>query len=145
MKWVNVDTTVQEEAVAFSTDARLPHGKIRRTPVRDSLFPSVLLICLLTAVQGKAAVESIPLPTSRWVTPVRLISIATPQGPGVTLEYEHPCLAEAGNRLRPLVHNFGKRGFVLMQYRTPYSTMEGQCPDRTLFFLREKEVPPATP
>lgn len=113
--------------------------------MRDSLFPSVLLAGLLTAVQGKAGVESIPLPTSRWVTPVRLISITTLQGPGVALEYGQPCLAEAGNRLRKLVHNFGKSGFVLLQYRTPYSATEGQCPDRTLFFLREQEVPPATP
>lgn len=114
--------------------------------MRDALLlPSVLLTCVLTAVQGKTDVESILLPTSRWVTPVRLISITTPQGPGVTLEYGQPCLAEAGNRLRKLVHNFGQRGFVLMQYRAPYTSMEGQCPDRTLFFLDEKEVPPATP
>jgi len=63
----------------------------------------------------------------------------------VTLEYGPPCLAEAGNRLRKLVHNFGRQGFLLMQYKTPYAPPEGHCPDGTLFFLPEKEATTATP
>jgi hypothetical protein len=63
----------------------------------------------------------------------------------VTLEYGPPCLAEAGNRLRKLVHNFGRKGFVLMQYKTPYAAPEGHCHDGALFFLPEKEATTAPP
>lgn len=106
----------------------------------SNFLRSLVLTYLLTGGQSTARSESIPLPSSRWVTPVQLISVTTPQGPGVTLEYGQPCLAEAGNRLRKLVHNFGRRGFVLVQYQTPYrATGEGHCPSGTLFFLPEKE------
>jgi hypothetical protein len=54
-------------------------------------------------------------------------------------------LAEAGTRLRKLVHNFGRRGFVLVQYRTPYAAAAGHCPSGTLFFLPTKEAAKATP
>jgi hypothetical protein len=48
-------------------------------------------------------------------------------------------VVEAGTRLRKLVHNFGQRGFVLVQYQTPYTATEGQCSSGTLFFLPEKD------
>ena len=54
------------------------------------------------------------------------------------LEYGPPCLVEAGTRLRKLVHDFGKKGFRLVQYQTPYAATESYCPDRVLFFLPEK-------
>jgi hypothetical protein len=111
---------------------------------RSDLF-SLLLTCLLTVGRRQAGAESLLLPASRWVTPVRLISVTTHHGPGVTLEYGPPCLAEAGNRLRKLVHNFGRQGFVLVQYKTPYAAPEGHCPDGTLLFLPEKEATTATP
>jgi hypothetical protein len=80
------------------------------------------------------------LPSSRWVTPVKLTPVPTRQGPGVRLEYGPPCLAEAGTRLRKLVHNFGRQGFVLVQYQTPYTAPAGHCPDRILFFQPETEL-----
>jgi len=110
-----------------------------------TLLLFLLLTCLLTAGQSKAGAESRTLPSSRWVTPVKLTPITTRHGPGVTLEYGRPCLAEAGNRLRKLVHNFGRQGFLLMQYKTPYAAPEGHCPDGRLFFLPEKEAATATP
>jgi hypothetical protein len=103
-----------------------------------TLLPSFLLTCLLNVGQSRAEAESITLRSSQWITPVKLTSVTTLQDPGVTLEYGLSCLAEAGNRLRKLVHNFGRRGFVLMQYRTPYTATEGHCPSGTLFFLREQ-------
>jgi hypothetical protein len=103
---------------------------------------SLLLPCLLTVDQREAEAESLMLPSSRLVTPVKLISVTTRQGPSVTLEYGEPCLAEAGTRLRKLVHNFGRSGFVLVQYQTPYAAAAGHCPNRTLFFLPETEIPP---
>jgi hypothetical protein len=103
---------------------------------------SLLLPCLLTVDQSQAETESLMLPSARLVTPVKLIPTTTRQGPSVTLEYGEPCLAEAGTRLRKLVHNFGRSGFVLVQYQTPYTTAEGHCPNRTLFFLLETEIPP---
>jgi len=106
---------------------------------------SLLLTCLLTAGQSKAGAESITLPSSRWAMSVKLTPITTHHRPGVTLEYGRPCLAEAGNRLRKLVHNFGRRGFVLVQYQTPYTATEGHCPSGTLFFLPEKEATNDTP
>jgi hypothetical protein len=106
---------------------------------------ALLLPCLLTIGQRKAEAESSMLPSSRWVTPVKLIPVTTRQGPGVTLEYGPSCLAEAGTRLRKLVHNFGRSGFVLVQYQTPYTTTEGHCPNRTLFFLPETEIPHDVP
>ena len=111
----------------------------------SSLFLSLLLTSLLTVGQSKAGVESIMLPSSRWVTSVKLIPVTDRKGPEVMLEYARPCLAEAGNRLRKLVHNFGRRGFVLVQYTTPYKAMEGHCPSGTLFFLPEKEAVTDTP
>jgi hypothetical protein len=111
----------------------------------SSLFLSLLLTSLLTVGQSKAGVESIMLPSSRWVTSVTLTPITTRKGPGVTLEYGQPCLAEAGNRLRKLVHNFGRKGFVLGQYKTPYKATAGNCPNGTLFFLPEQEAVTATP
>ena len=113
--------------------------------MKRSHLSSLLLTCLLTVGRRQAGTESLLLPTSRWVTPVRLISVTTRHGPGVTLEYGPPCLAEAGNRLRKLVHNFGRQGFLLMQYKTPYAAPEGHCPDGRLFFLPEKEAATATP
>jgi len=108
-------------------------------------LPSFLLTCLLTVGQSKAGAESITLPSARWVTPVKLTPVTTRQSPGVTLEYGPRCLAEAGNRLRKLVHNFGRSGFVLVQYKTPYKTAEGHCPSGTLFFLAEQEASTDTP
>ncbi len=110
-----------------------------------TLLPSFLLTCLFNVGQSKAGAESIMLWSSQWVTPVKLTSVTTLQGRGVTLEYGLLCLAEAGNRLRKLVHNFGRRGFVLVQYRTPYTATEGHCPSGTLFFLPEKEATTDTP
>lgn len=101
----------------------------------------LLLSCLLMGGQKKAGAESIMLKSAQWVTPVKLIPVTTHQGPSVTLEYGPPCLAEAGTRLRKLVHNFGRNGFVLVQYQTPYAVPEGYCPDRTLFFLPKTEIP----
>jgi len=63
----------------------------------------------------------------------------------MTLAYGPLCLAEAGTRLRKVVQNFGKKGFVLVQYKTPYTAPDGHCPDGTLFFLPETEAPAATP
>jgi len=103
-------------------------------------LPLLLLTCLLMGGQSEAGAESLTLLSSRWVTPVQLTPVTTHQGPEVTLEYGPPCLVEAGNRLRKLVHNFGRRGFVLMQYRTPYTAPEGHCPSGTLFFLPEQET-----
>lgn len=109
------------------------------------LLLSLMLSCLLTVEQRQAEAESLMLPSARWVTPVKLIPVTTRQGPSVTLEYGPPCLAEAGTRLRKLVHNFGRSGFVLVQYQTPYTAAEGHCPNRTLFFLPETEIPPNEP
>ena len=81
------------------------------------------------------------LPSSRSVTPVKLIPVTTNGRHSVRLEYGPPCLAEGGNRLRKLVHNFGKKGFVLVQYKTPYAAAAGQCRNGTLFFLPEAEAP----
>jgi hypothetical protein len=109
------------------------------------LLPFLLLTCLLTVGQSPAAAASLPLPSARWVTLVKLTPVTTRQGRGVRLEYGWPCLAEAGTRLRKLVHNFGRRGFVLVQYQTPYTATEGRCPSGTLFFLSEKETTKAKP
>ena len=108
-------------------------------------LPALLLTCLLTGGWGQAGAQSLLLSASRWVTPVRLVSVSTPRGLGVRLEYGPPCLAEAGNRLRKLAHNFGRKGFVLVLYQTPYAAPEGHCPDRTLFFLPEREATPTAP
>jgi len=105
----------------------------------------LLLTCLLRGGQSEAETESLTLLSSRWVTPVQLTPITTLSGPAVRLEYGLPCLAEAGNRLRKLVHNFGRRGFVLVQYRTPYTATEEHCPSGTLFFLPEQEATTAIP
>jgi hypothetical protein len=110
-----------------------------------TLFLSLLLTSLLTVGQSQAGADSLTLPSSRWVTPVTLTPITTRKGPGVTLEYGQPCLAEAGNRLSNLVHNFGRKGFVLVQYKTPYKTTAGNCPSGTLFFLPEQEAVTDTP
>jgi hypothetical protein len=109
------------------------------------LLPFLLLSCLLTVGRSPVAADSLLLRSARWVTPVKLIPVTTRHGPGVRLEYGQPCLAEAGARLRKLVHNFGKRGFVLVQYRTPYTATEGHCPSGTLFFLMQKEATKAKP
>lgn len=103
-------------------------------------LPFLLLACLLITGQSNAGVESLMLPSSRSVTPVKLVSVTTDKSYGVSLEYGPPCLAEGGNRLRKLVHNFGQKGFVLVQYKTPYATTEGHCPSGTLFFLPEAEA-----
>ena len=106
-------------------------------------YPSLLsffLTCLLIAGQSSAGVESMMLSSSRSVTPVKLIPVITSGSYGVRLEHGLPCLAEGGNRLRKLVHNFGKKDFVLVQYKIPYATTEGQCPNGTLFFLPEAEA-----
>jgi hypothetical protein len=102
------------------------------------LLPFLLLTYLLAVGQSPAA-DSLPLSSARWVTPVKLSPVTTRQGPGVRLEYGRPCLAEAGTRLRKLIHNFGRRGFVLVQYRTPYAAVAGHCHSGTLFFLPTKE------
>ena len=123
----------------------MPKRAVGRPPAKR-LYPSMLLlICLLAGGRGPAGAQSLLLSASQWVTPVRLVSVSTPHGPGVRLEYGPPCLAEAGNRLRRLAHNFGRKGFVLVLYQTPYAAPEGHCPDRTLFFLPEKEATPSTP
>jgi hypothetical protein len=70
-----------------------------------TFLPLLLLTCLLTGGQSEAEADSLTLLSSRWVTPVQLTPVTTYQGPEVTLEYGLPCLAEAGNRLRKLVHN----------------------------------------
>jgi len=111
-----------------------------------NLLPYLLLLtCLLTGGQNRARADSLTLPSSRWVTPVKLTPVTDRKDPGVRLEYGPPCLAEAGNRLRKLVHNFGRRGFVLVQYKTPYRAREGHCPNGTLFFLPQKEATNDTP
>jgi hypothetical protein len=110
-----------------------------------SLLLALLLSGLLTVAQSKAGAESLMLPSAQWVTPVQLIPVPTRHGPGVRLEYGPPCLAEAGTRLRPLVHNFGRQGFVLVQYQTPYTAPAGHCPQGTLFFQPETELPHDAP
>lgn len=110
-----------------------------------SLLLALLLSGLLTVAQSKAGAESLMLPSAQWVTPVQLIPVPTRHGPGVRLEYGPPCLAEAGTRLRKLVHNFGQKGFVLVQYKTPYTATAEHCPSGTLFFLSEKEATNTTP
>jgi hypothetical protein len=107
--------------------------------------PFLLLTSLLAVGQRPAAADSLPLSAARWVTPVTLTSVTTRHGPGVRLEYGRPCLAEAGTRLRQLRHNFGRRGFVLVQYRTPYTAVAGHCRSGTLFFLPTKEATKAKP
>jgi hypothetical protein len=57
----------------------------------------------------------------------------------VRLEYGAPCLAEAGTRVRKLVHHFGRCGFVLVRYQTPYAVPGAGCPNGTLFFLPAQE------
>ncbi len=104
------------------------------------LLPFLLLTSLLAVGQRPAAADSLPLSAARWVTPVTLTPVTTRHGPGVRLEYGRPCRAEAGTRLRQLSHNFGRRGFVLVQYRTPYTAAVGHCPSGTLFFLPTKEA-----
>jgi hypothetical protein len=108
-------------------------------------LPFLLLTSLLAVGQSPAAADSLPLSAARWVTPVTLTSVTTRHGPGVKLEYGRPCLAEAGTRLRTLIHNFGRRGFVLVQYRTPYTAAAGHCPSGTLFFLPTTEATKANP
>ena len=108
-------------------------------------LPFLLLTSLLAVGQSPAAADSLPLSSARWVTPVTLTPVTTRQGPGVRLEYGRPCLAEAGTRLRKLIHNFGRRGFVLVQYRTPYTAAAGHCPSGTLFFLPTTEATKAKP
>ena len=109
------------------------------------LFPFLFLTSLVTGGQSPAAADSFSLSSARWVTPVTLTPVTTRHGPRVRLEYGRPCLAEAGTRLRTLRHNFGRRGFVLVQYRTPYTAASGHCPSRTLFFLPTTEATKATP
>ena len=109
------------------------------------LLPFLLLISLLAVSQQPAAADSLPLTAARWVTPVKLTPVTTRHGPRVRLEYGRPCLAEAGTRLRQLSHNFGRRGFALVQYRTPYTAAAGHCPNGTLFFLPTKEATKANP
>ena len=109
------------------------------------LLPFLLMTFLLAVGQSPAAADSLPLSSARWVTPVTLTPVTTSQGPGVRLEYGRPCLAEAGTRLRKLIHNFGRRGFVLVQYRTPYTAAAGHCPSGTLFFLPTKEATKSKP
>jgi hypothetical protein len=109
------------------------------------LLSFLLLTSILAVGQRPAAADSLPLAFARWVTPVTLTPVTTRHGPGVRLEYGRPCLAEAGTRLRTLRHNFGRRGFVLVQYRTPYSTAAGHCPSGTLFFLPRKETTKVKP
>src|SRR5262250_357567 len=95
---------------------------------RSFLLSSCLLTCLLASGQRLARAESITLSSSQWITPVQLVPLPTGDSPGVKLEYGQPCLAEAGNRLRKLIHNFGRKGFVLVQYQTPYAATEEHCP-----------------
>jgi hypothetical protein len=113
-------------------------GRFQTCPY--NVFLTLLLTCLLTGVQSHAGIESIPVSSSRSITPVKLISVTTATGYGVKFQYGEPCVVEEGTRLRKLEHNFGKKGFVLVQYRTPYTEMEGHCPSGTLFFLPEKEA-----
>ena len=105
----------------------------------------LLLTSLLAVGQRPAAADSFPLASARWVTPVTLTLVTTRRGPGVRLEYSRPCRAGAGTWLRKLSHNFGRRGFVLVQYRTPYAAAAGHCPSGTLFFLPTKEATKANP
>jgi hypothetical protein len=69
------------------------------------LLPILLLTSLFAVGQSPAAADSLPLAAARWVTPVTLTPVTTRHGPGVRLEYGRPCLAEAGTRLRTLMHN----------------------------------------
>ena len=108
-------------------------------------LPFHLLTSLLAVGQRPAAADSLPLSSAQWVTPVMLTPVTTRHGPGVRLEYGRPCRAEAGTRLRTLLHNFGRRGFVLVQYRTPYTAAAGHCPSGTLFFLPTTEATKANP
>ena len=103
-------------------------------------LPFLLLTSLLAVGQRPAAADSLPLAAARWVTPVTLTPVTTRHGPGVRLEYGQPCRAEAGTRLRQLNHHFGRRGFVLVQYLTPYTAAAGHCRSGTLFFLPAKEA-----
>jgi hypothetical protein len=103
-------------------------------------LPAALLTSLLTLGPSTVGAGSIPLRSARWVTPIKLAPVTTRHSPGVTLEYGHPCVAEAITRLRKLVHIFGGRGFVLVQYRTPYTATEEYCPNGVLFFLPETEA-----
>jgi len=112
---------------------------------RPFLLSSLLLICLFAAGQLPARAESITLSSSQWITPVRIIPFPTSHRPDVRLEYGQPCLIEAGNRLRKLIHNFGRKGFVLVQYQTPYAATEEHCPSGTLFFLPAPEVTTSPP
>jgi hypothetical protein len=81
--------------------------------MKCSLFLSLLLLYILMG-QKIGRSDSIPLRTSREITPVTLTSITTRTGLGVALEYGPPGMVEAGTRLRKLVHNFGRQGFVLV-------------------------------
>jgi len=112
---------------------------------RPFLLSSLLLTCLFTAGPRPARAESITLSSAQWITPVRIIPFPTSHRPSVKLEYGQPCLAEAGNRLRKLIHNFGRKGFVLVQYQTPYAATEEHCPSGTLFFLPAPEATTAPP
>src|SRR6266481_2887774 len=115
-------------------------GSRRRQRTR-SLLPLLGLSGLLLGLwpglslagQQRAEEESRLLRSARWITPVTLLSVSTPTGLGVRLEYGAPCLAEAGTRVRKLVHHFGRRGFVLVRYQTPYAAPEAGCPNGTLF------------
>jgi hypothetical protein len=99
---------------------------------------SCLLLTFLLAVgQRPAAADSLPLSAARWVTPDKLTPVTTRHG--------RACFAEAGTQLRTLRHNFGRRGFVLVQYRTPYAAAAGHCPSETLFFLPTTEATKANP
>jgi len=104
-----------------------------------------LWLGLSLAGQQHAGEESRLLGSARWITPVTLVSVTTPTGPGVRLEYGAPCLAEAGTRVRKLVHHFGRRGFVLVRYQMPYAVSGAGCPNGTLFFLPAQEFTHALP
>ncbi len=98
----------------------------RRTPVarssRRRCKPRILLLLCLSWLlldlwpglsvlgQQRAREESCLLGSARWITPVTLLSIPTPTGPGVRLEYGAPCMAEGGTRVRKLVHHFASVG-----------------------------------
>ncbi len=100
---------------------------------------------LSVAGQQRAGDDSRLLGSARWITPVTLRSVSTPTGPGVRLEYRAPCLAEGGTRVRKLVHTFGRRGFVLVRYQTPYTVTGAGCPNGTLFFLPAQKFTPDLP
>jgi len=121
-------------------------GSRRRRSKRSILHLlclSELLLCLWPGLslagQQRTGEESRLLRSARWITPVTLLSVTTPTGPGVRLEYGAPCLAEAGTRVRKLVHHFGRRGFVLVRYQTPYTVTGAGCSNGTLFFLPAQE------